>query len=281
MPQVSVHQYHCPMRWGDMDAQGHVNNAVYLDYLQEARVDFLLSGPPVLHQLLDTGVLVVNHQVEYLKPVRFSDRRLLIKLWVDSVGGSRFSLAYDVFDGDVLAARARTGAVPFDLASNTLRRLTAEERALFAVEVEPSEPLRPVARAKVTDRDHIYPLHVRWSDLDSYGHVNNVKYYDYIQEARIALVAETLGWADSGPWLVVRQDLEYRKPIDFRTDPYEVLTAVAAVGTRSITLAAEIRDTTTTYATARTVLVAAEPLTDEQRVRLNGPHRPATAASLA
>ena len=52
-----------------MDAQGHVNNAAYVDYLQEARVDFLLSGSPVLHEMLDTGVVVASHQVEYLRPI--------------------------------------------------------------------------------------------------------------------------------------------------------------------------------------------------------------------
>ena len=83
------------MRWGDMDAQGHVNNAAYLDYLQEARVAFLLSGSPVLHHLLDSGILVVSHQLEYLKPVSFSDRPLIIDLWLDAIGGSRFSIGYD------------------------------------------------------------------------------------------------------------------------------------------------------------------------------------------
>ncbi len=269
MPQVSVHEYRCPMRWGDMDAQGHVNNAVYLDYLQEARVDFLLSGPPVLHALLDTGVLVASHQVEYLRPVVFSDRPVAVRLWVDSVGGSRFSLAYEVFDGAELAARARTVAVPFDLATNTLRRLTADERVLFVEAMMPTEPLRTVTKIKIGDQGHRYDLLVRWSDLDSYGHVNNVKYYDYLQEARIALIAATLGEEGSGQWLVVRQDLEYRRPIDFRTTPYAVVTAVAEVGNRSVTLAAEIRDDTTTYATARTVLVGERPWSADQRAALD------------
>ena len=43
-----VHVEQMRMRWGDMDAQGHVNNAAYLDYLQEARVHFLLTGPPAM-----------------------------------------------------------------------------------------------------------------------------------------------------------------------------------------------------------------------------------------
>ena len=84
------------MRWGDMDAQGHVNNAAYVDYLQEARVGFLLSGPAALHQLLDSGTLVVSHQLEYLRPIIFSERPLIIDLWVDAIGGSRFTIGYQV-----------------------------------------------------------------------------------------------------------------------------------------------------------------------------------------
>ncbi|MFD8261664.1 acyl-CoA thioesterase, partial [Streptomyces griseoluteus] len=35
------HIYRCPLRWADMDAYGHVNNVVFLRYLEEARIDFL------------------------------------------------------------------------------------------------------------------------------------------------------------------------------------------------------------------------------------------------
>jgi len=268
---VSPYTHRCPMRWGDMDAQGHLNNAAYLDYLQEARVAFLLSGSPVLHHLLDSGVLVVSHQVEYLKPVAFSDRPLTTNLWVDAIGGSRFSIGYEVYDGADLAARARTGVVPFELASGSLRRLTGDERELLGRVLAPAEPLRPLPRVPVPSNHHRYPLTVRWSDVDSYGHVNNVKYYDYLQEARISLVTDTVGWEPEAVWMVVRQDLEYLKPIDFRIDPYEVRTAVSAIGNRSITLSADISDPTssTVYATARTVVVGVSPLTADQRSALD------------
>ena len=267
---MSLYTHRCPMRWGDLDAQGHINNAAYVDYLQEARVAFLLSGSPVLHNLLDSGVLVVNHQLEYLKPIAFSERPLTINLWLDAIGGSRFSIGYDIYNGVDLAARARTGVVPFDLVSNALRRLTAEERDLLGQALAPAEPLRPVPKVAVMGDHHRYPITVRWSDLDSYGHVNNVKYYDYVQEARISLVTSTVGWEPEAVWMVVRQDLEYLKPIDFRTAPYEVGTAVAAIGNRSFTLAAEIRDpvSKTVFATARTVVVGESPLSADQRSAL-------------
>lgn len=265
------------MRWGDLDAQGHVNNAVVLEYLQEARVEFLLTGPPVMHQLLATGVLVASHQVEYLAPIGFDARPVELELWVESVGGSRFELGYDISHGHRLTGRARTVGVAYDLTRASLRRLMPEERAEFAARLERGEPLRTLPRVPVGSHPHRFPIRVRWSDLDSYGHVNNVKFYDYVQEARLALMAEALGFRsepiDGGGevWVIARQDLEYARPLDFRLQPYEVRTGVVTIGTRSITLSIELADpgTDTVYATARTVLVSPTPVTDDQRAALS------------
>lgn len=265
------------MRWGDMDAQAHVNNAAFVDYLQEARVDFLLTGPPGMQQLLQTGVLVVQHQIEYLQPVQFHDRGVAIDLWVEAVGASRFVIGYEVRDGDAVAVRARTTAAPYDLGGGGLRRLSEEERASFADVVETGhDPLRELPRQRWSTGGHSYPLRLRWSDLDSYGHANNVKYYDYIQEARVALMAQALHWLERDSpsaddvWVVVRQDLDYRRPLDFRVAPYRVNTVVTDVGNRSIRLAAQIDDpgSGVVFAQARTVLVGAQPLSPQQRATL-------------
>jgi acyl-CoA thioester hydrolase len=131
-----------------------------------------------------------------------------------------------------------------------------------------------VPRIRWHGNGHCFPIRVRWSDLDSYGHANNVKYYDYIQEARIAFMVASVRWPSEhnagDVWMVVRQDVEYRRSMDFRTEPYEVGTVVARLGNRSITLAAEIRDpiTQAVYASARTIMVGQAPLTDEQRAAL-------------
>ncbi len=264
------HRYVCPLRWGDMDAQGHVNNGAFVDYLQDARVHFLLTRPAALARMLDAGVLVISHQVEYLREVVFADREVVIDLWVDDVGASRFVIGYDVTVGGELAARARTALVPFDLAGGGLRRLTPEERSLLAAETDRHEPLRRLAAGKVGAAAHRYPLLLRWSDMDAYAHANNVKFYDYVQEARIAMVRDWADWPEGVLLMVVRQDVDYVRPLDFRLEPYEVATVSLAIGNRSFTLGAEIREPsgTTVFARAKTVVVSSEPLTPGQRLGL-------------
>lgn len=68
------HVYKCPMRWSDLDFMQHVNNVVYVDYLQEARVDMLrvhseLSDPDRSGEDLTDGLVVVNHAIDYLRPL--------------------------------------------------------------------------------------------------------------------------------------------------------------------------------------------------------------------
>ena len=89
-----------PLRWVDLDAQGHVNNGIIADYLQEARVRFLLAGDNAA--LLGTSTLVVAHQVEYLAPVEFGTIRSRCLSWV----GGRFPVP------DGLLGAYRTGSSP-------------------------------------------------------------------------------------------------------------------------------------------------------------------------
>ena len=68
-------EFRCPQRWSDLDAQGHVNNAHIVDYMQEARVAFFRSGPT--SSLLDSGIVVVGHQAELVRRGRPRVQRLL------------------------------------------------------------------------------------------------------------------------------------------------------------------------------------------------------------
>ncbi len=77
-----------------------------------------------------------------------------------------------------------------------------------------------------------YHVHVRFSDVDVYGHVNNVTYFEYFQEARIPLLAglgRELPVAGAMEQVVVAQtDVDYRRPILFRAAAVRLLVGRAA-----------------------------------------------------
>ena len=242
-----------------MDAQGHINNGVYVDYLQEARVDWLLNGPHA--GLLGSGILVVSHQIEFLKPVVFGPVPLTIELSVDSVGAAKLVVAYQVRRGDLVVARAKTTLASYDLDAGKLRRLDDAEREWLREYVEPSEPFRELPKARGRAEGLHTPLFVRWGDLDAYGHVNNVRFFDYVQESRIQVIHQMLGEVDSElTWVVVRQDMRYLNQLGHRLAPYDAHTSILAMGRSSTTLSCRIHDADfgKVYAEAATVLVCAD-----------------------
>jgi acyl-CoA thioester hydrolase len=138
------------------------------------------------------------------------------------------------------------------------------------------------ANGAADPRAHRYECQVRFSDVDVYGHVNNVKYFEYFQEARIAFVMAlhdtVFDPSSTKRQVVARIDVDYRRPILFRAEPYEVRTWVTGIGTSSYRLAAQILDEhDTVYSSAVVHMVAfdsrtqrSRPLTDRERSMLQG-----------
>jgi acyl-CoA thioester hydrolase len=117
------------MRWSDMDAYGHVNNVVYLTYLEESRVDMLFSlGSDFGGKALAEGVLVAHHEIDYKRPLVYHPRGVDIELWVGSIKGASFEIRYEVHDEATVFARAASVLVPYDLVAERPRRVSPEER---------------------------------------------------------------------------------------------------------------------------------------------------------
>ncbi|MBZ6093149.1 acyl-CoA thioesterase [Streptomyces olivaceus] len=116
--------YRCPLRWADMDAYGHVNNVVFLRYLEEARIDFLHRPEKDFKQ----GSVVARHEIDYKRQLVHRHHPVDIELWVTQIKAASFTLTYEVKDGDVVYVRASTVIVPFDFEAQRPRRITAEER---------------------------------------------------------------------------------------------------------------------------------------------------------
>lgn len=252
------------MRWADLDPLGHVNNVVYVDYLQEARIDMLRvhARGPATDPLAD-ALIVVRHQVHYVAPALFTGEAVTVEVWVTEIRAGSFTMAYEVFQERegrrTVYLRATSVLAPFVFATESPRRLTSEERGALGAYLEPA-PAVPVewSEPQRLERGH-YPLRVRFSDLDPYGHVNNVAYFEYYQEARIAAISR-LGrgyLGDSGfPSMVVAQaDIEYVRPILFRHEPYDVDSWLSRLGNRSMVMESVIRDGDTVLSRGRFALV--------------------------
>ncbi|HEX6148735.1 acyl-CoA thioesterase [Nocardioides sp.] len=264
------HVYQCPMRWADLDLLGHVNNVVYVDYLQEARVDLLRHHGPTANAEggLVEGVVVVRHEVQYLAPLSYRFQPVSIAVWVTEIRAAAFTMAYEVFqdtdEGRVVYARASTVLTPYVFATERPRRLASAEKQALEAYLEPGDPVRsPPAAAPARDEVGHYPVQVRFSDVDVYGHVNNVKYFEYFMEARILMMARLSADLPDGtpePVTVVAQtDVDYRLPILFRQQAYDAWSWISHVGTTSMTIESEICDGETVLSRARVVVVFFDP----------------------
>jgi acyl-CoA thioester hydrolase len=107
-----------------MDAYGHVNNVVFLRYLEEARIDFLFRPDKDFRQ----GSVVARHEIDYKRQLVHRHAPVDIEMWVTEIRAASFTLANEVKDPGQVYVRASTVIVPFDFEAQRPRRITAEER---------------------------------------------------------------------------------------------------------------------------------------------------------
>ncbi len=93
---------------------------------------------------------------------------------------------------------------------------------------------------------HIYECPLRWADMDSLGHVNNVTYVDYLQEARVDMLrvhAPAQGGEELAEGVVVvRHEVEFVAPLVFRFRPVRIESWVSRIRVATFTMAYEILD---------------------------------------
>lgn len=113
--KITIHQKTFAIAWGDMDALGHVNNARYFDYFQEARIEWLAGFNFDLTQ--PTGPVVIHVACTFLKPVIYP-ATLTIKSSIHSLGRSSFVIDHDLFQEQTLMAQGISKVVWVDYKLN-------------------------------------------------------------------------------------------------------------------------------------------------------------------
>ena len=127
------HQFKCQVRWGDLDAFMHVNNAAYLTYIQEARVDFTVYSrqranlQPVLIEMV-----VAHADIDYINPIYDAGIEIDIAVWVSKIGTSSFVLQYELSKDGEIYAKAKTVQVTVSMDTKTSRPVNEKERAFLS-----------------------------------------------------------------------------------------------------------------------------------------------------
>jgi acyl-CoA thioester hydrolase len=126
-----VHEKRIEIRWRDLDAYAHVNQAVYLTYVEEV-LDAWVGGVLRLEEGRIWDYVAARVQIDYRNELRLSDRVVVGRCGVVRVGNSSVTARIELRGADgKLAAEAEMVIVARDPASGTSRPLREEERAAF------------------------------------------------------------------------------------------------------------------------------------------------------
>ncbi len=112
------HFYHpIEVRYGDLDPQGHVNNATHLTYFEQARVAYFIKlGLFSKDQsFMDIGVILADIQITYLKPVYFG-QEVKVGVRIEKLGGKSITITQNVVDisTEVELSRGKVVMVSYD-----------------------------------------------------------------------------------------------------------------------------------------------------------------------
>jgi acyl-CoA thioester hydrolase len=112
------------IRFGDIDAQGHVNNAVYATYFESGRVA-MFRNPDLGIGVPDATFVLARQEIEYLKELHWPGN-VEVGTELFEFGRSSFTVAQAVFHNGVCAAGGRATLVMLDKNTRRARPLTDE-----------------------------------------------------------------------------------------------------------------------------------------------------------
>jgi len=120
-----THWTELPVRFRDLDALNHVNNAVFCTYFEEARINFINEIPEFQASMSEgNSFMLVHLELDYIRPIELNET-LLIGTSIEGYGNTSikgFQAIYSKRDSE-LKAVAKTTGVWFDLETNRPAKL--------------------------------------------------------------------------------------------------------------------------------------------------------------
>jgi acyl-CoA thioester hydrolase len=90
-----VHVERIPVRWGDMDAMGHVNNTVYFRYMEQARIGWFESLVPQADAWKSVGIVIANASCNFRRAINYPGT-VEVKVFAGEPGGSSVPTFYEL-----------------------------------------------------------------------------------------------------------------------------------------------------------------------------------------
>ena len=131
------HKCELQIRWADLDAFKHINNAAYLVYMQEARADFTwFSRIARGEEPMLADMVVARAEVDYIAPIHQTGTTLDVEIYIEKVSNSSFVMVYEMSQGGTLRAKGKTVQVGVDMETEKARRLRDKEREFLSQYLE-------------------------------------------------------------------------------------------------------------------------------------------------
>jgi acyl-CoA thioester hydrolase len=114
--RLLVHTSRQSIRWGDMDALGHVNNTVYFRYMEQARIEWLSLLFPDRNAWDATGPVIVNASCTFLEPLVYP-ADIEVRMYLSDPGRSSVGSSYEIAASGRTFAEGAAKMVWIDLAT--------------------------------------------------------------------------------------------------------------------------------------------------------------------
>jgi len=194
-----IRQYEC-------DANGHVNNANFLRYMQETALDASAAAGYDHNRYYEIGHIWLIHEseIEFKIPLIYGDT-LKIITWVEDfrrVSSRRVYEFYKEPSGNLIA-KANTDWIFINDQNRRPTKIPQEMIDAFYPEGEAkSFPIRQTFPIPPPEPSGVFTSHfkVNWQDIDAVGHVNNAIYLDYMNECSMQML-RAHGW----PWIRMKE----------------------------------------------------------------------------
>ena len=128
--RMPVHTTAIPIRWGDMDAQGHVNNTVYFRYMEQARIEWLDRVSERVGRGDGLGCVIVNASCTFIEPIEHPGT-VEVRMFIGAPGRSSFDTQYELWMGARKCAEGAAKIVWIDRATQRSTPLPDVVRALL------------------------------------------------------------------------------------------------------------------------------------------------------